>query len=143
MSDSRKDEPAAPEAQETQATMARGMPIGKILSKIKGAFLFFAIGSVADLFSTWLCWTTLKSREGHEANFIVVAFVRWFGVPAGLVGCKVAAAFVVLASSVTLARVFPRQVTDYRLAEISLVAMGCIYLVAGCWNVCGLALSRP
>lgn len=119
-----------------------GLPIGKMISRIKIAFLFFAIGSVADIISTWLCWTTLKSHEGHEANFIVVAFVHWLGLPAGLVGCKVAAAFVVLASSATLARVFPKQITDYRLAELLFVAMGCIYLAAAFWNFCGLALSR-
>jgi hypothetical protein len=139
---SRKDEYAAGAVPEPQATTTQGISVGKILSKTKGPLLFFALASVVDLLSTWLCWTTLKSREGHEENFIVVAFVRWFGLPAGLVGCKVAAALVVLASSVTLARMFPKQVTDYRLAEMLFVAMGCLYLAAGFWNVCGLSLSQ-
>jgi len=122
--------------------MARGTPIGKILSKIKVALLIYAFGSAADLLSTWRCWTTLKPHEGHEANLIVVAFVQLFGMPAGLVACKIVAAAVVLASSVTLGRLFPQRVTDYRLAETLFVALGCIYLAAGVWNAFGLAYHR-
>jgi hypothetical protein len=110
MPDPRKEEPASSRALEPQSTLTWGMPIGKILLRIKGAFLFFTIGSAADIYSTWRSWTTLKPRQGHEANLIVVVFVRWLGLPAGLVGCKIVAAVVVLASSVTLARTFPRKV---------------------------------
>ncbi len=119
--------------------MTRGMPIGEILSKIKVALLVYAFGSAADLISTWRCWAILKPHEGHEANPIVVAFVQHFGMAGGLVGCKIVAAVVVLVSSMTLGRLFPRHVADYRLAETLFVAMGCIYLVAGVWNAYGLA----
>src|ERR1700679_4297096 len=142
MADSPKDSPVSSGAFEPQASVTRVMRIWKFLSRIKSsAVLFFAFGSTADILSTWLSRTTLKPQQGHEANFIVVAFVRWLGMPAGLVGSKVAAAVVVLASSVALARVFSQKVTDYRLAETLFFTMGCIYMAAGFWNVCGLALS--
>jgi hypothetical protein len=118
------------------------MPIGGILAKIKVALLLFAFGSAFDALTTWRCWVMIKPHEGHEANPVVVAFVKVLGLPAGLVGCKVVAAVVVLASSVTLCRLFPRLVTDYRLAETLFVALGCIYLAAGIWNACGLAYCR-
>jgi hypothetical protein len=119
--------------------MAAAMPIGRVLARIRVAILIFVTGSAADAISTWRCWTVLKPQEGHEANFIVVFFVQHLGMAAGLIGCKVAAAVVVLGSSVTLGRLFPGHVTDYRLAEALFVVMGCIYLLAGGWNACGLA----
>ena len=118
------------------------MPIGKALEKIRVATLIFALGSAADVISTWRCWTVLKPHEGHEANVIVVFFVQHLGMAAGLVGCKVAAAAVVLASSVTLGRLFPQHVAAHRLAEALFVVMGCIYLLAGAWNAYGLALYK-
>jgi hypothetical protein len=122
--------------------MTGGPPIGEFLAKIKVALLIFAFGSAVDLLSTWRCLKTITPREGHEVNLIVVFFVRHFGMAAGLVGCKLMAAVVVLASSVTLGHMFPRHVTDYRLAETLFVALGCIYLAAGVWNTIGLANYR-
>jgi len=60
----------------------------------------------------------------------------------GLVGCKIVAAVIVRTSSVILGRLFPRHVADFRLAETLFVVLGCIYLVAGVWNACGLAYKR-
>ncbi len=136
-----KNAPLSAEAREPEPSMTR-RPIGEVFSRIKASFLVFVFGSAADVLSTWRCWTTLNPHQGHEANLIVVAFVRLLGLPAGLVGCKIVAAVVVLASSVILGRLFPRNVTDYRLAETLFVALGCIYLAAGAWNAFGLAYSR-
>src|ERR1035438_1915916 len=122
-----KDPHDAPDPLVLDSPRTPAMPIGKVLAKIRVAILIFVTGSAADAISTWRCWTVLKPHEGHEANFIVVYFVRHLGMATGLVACKVAAAVVVLASSVTLGRLFPGHVTDYRLAEALFVVMGCIY----------------
>lgn len=137
-----KDTPAAQGAWEPRPSLAEGTPIGVILSKIKVALLIYAFGSAADLLLTWGCLTTIKPHEGHKVNLIVVFLVKHFGMAAGLVGCKVVAAVVVLGSGMTLGRMFPRRVTDFRLAEALFVAMDCIYLAAGVWNACGLVYYR-
>jgi len=51
------------------------MPFGKALAKIWAALLILAIGSAADVLSTWRCSSVLEPHEGHEANVTVMGCV--------------------------------------------------------------------
>ena len=100
----------------------RAMPIGRLVSKTRGAFRFLR----SRLHGRYFIRTIPLLDDAQDfppraqrRGVIVVAFVARVGsgVPAGLVGCKFAAAFAVLVSSMILARMFPSHVTDYRIAE--------------------------